>query len=154
LSVLVPSFSSQAIHGAGSAPGVAAPPATDGFSAVRFVLMFSEGILLPAVRSCPSSVHAPPPVAAALAAKRLAKICFVPPRFVFGSYQDTHGTVRPAPAKSIDGASASFVVSTLSDAGKPSVTHAPFLKARTKMFCAPAVFCSNVPHGISSAPAV
>src|SRR5439155_213547 len=53
-----------------------------------------------------------------------------PPKLRFGSYHATHGTVRPAPAKSIDGASASTVGSMLSDAGEPWVTHWPFLKAR------------------------
>src|SRR4051794_3859584 len=108
-SFAAPSFSSHATHGTGSAPAVVAPPATAGFSAVRFVLMLSEGTLFGGARSCPSASHWPPPVLAELAAKRLAKICvWTPPlRCGFGSYQDTHGTVRPAPAKSIDGASAS-----------------------------------------------
>ena len=39
----LPSCSSHATHGTGSATGTAAPPATDGFSASLSVLMFSEG---------------------------------------------------------------------------------------------------------------
>src|SRR5262245_15548400 len=40
----LPSSSSQATHGTGSAPATAAPPATDGFSASLSVLMFSDGM--------------------------------------------------------------------------------------------------------------
>src|SRR5438132_10242051 len=76
------------------------------------------------------------------------------PNAAFGSYQATHGTVRPAPAKSIDGDSASAVGSTLRDAGKPWVTQAPFLKARTKICWLSPVFCSNVAHGTWTLPAV
>ena len=50
------------------------------------------------------------------------------PKASLGSYQVTHGTVRPAPAKSMEGASASFVGSMLSDAGKPCVTHGTVLE--------------------------
>ena len=45
----------------------------------------------------------------AAALKRLAKMFVGPPKAALGSYHATHGTVRPAPAKSIDGASASWV---------------------------------------------
>jgi hypothetical protein len=49
--------------------------------------------------------------------KRLAKMFVsVPvPRFEFGSYQAVHGTLRPVPAKSIDGAYASWLDWMLSD---------------------------------------
>jgi hypothetical protein len=70
-----------------------------------------------------------------------------------GSYHETHGTVRPVPAKSIDGASASTVGSMFSDAGKPCVTHAPALNARTKICCDEPVFCSKVAHGTCRLPA-
>jgi hypothetical protein len=69
--------------------------------------------------------------AATAAQKRLAKICFAPPGAALGSYQASQGTLRPAPAKSIDGPSASAAGSMLSDA--PWVTHWPFLNARTKI---------------------
>ena len=69
----------------------------------------------------------------AAALKRLAKMLVGEPKASLGSYHATQGTVRPVPAKSMEGASASFVGSMLSDAGKPCVTHAPFLNARTKI---------------------
>src|SRR5437870_11251524 len=75
------------------------------------------------------------------------------PKCEFGSYQATHGTVRPAPAKSIDGASASTAGSMLSDAGEPWVTQAPFLKARTKICWDLPAFCSKVAQGIWTLPA-
>src|SRR5580765_3815982 len=75
------------------------------------------------------------------------------PKLTFGSYQATQGTVRPAPAKSIDGASASTPGAMLSDAGDPCVTHAPFLKARTKICWESPSFCSNVAHGTAGFPA-
>src|SRR5881396_3952642 len=84
----------------------------------------------------------------AAALKRLAKMFVGQCRTALGSYHATHGTVRPAPAKSIDGASASTAGSMLSDAGNPCVTQAPFLNARTKICCPPpATLCSNVAHG-------
>src|SRR3954452_121656 len=55
--VEAPSFSCQATHGVGSLPTTAAPPATDGFSASRSVLMFSEGTLWAGARSWPSGAH-------------------------------------------------------------------------------------------------
>src|SRR5437016_6408649 len=153
------------IHGTGSFPATVAPPATEGFSAVRFVWMLSDGTCAPSARSWPDGSQRFAP-----ALKRLAKM-FVgravhtiglppvhtppwPPRLLFGSYHATHGTVRPAPAKSIDGASASTVGSMLSDAGEPWVTHWPFLKARTKICCDRPTFCSNVAHGTWTLPAV
>src|SRR5438093_7849420 len=90
----------------------------------------------------------------AAALNRLAKMLVGHPRAATGSYQATHGTVRPAPAKSIDGASASAVGSMLSDAGKPWVTQAPFLKARTKICWLSRLFCSKVAHGTLTLPAV
>src|SRR5215470_10644886 len=72
---------------------------------------------------------------------------------MLGSYQATQGTVRPGPAKSIDGASASCRGSMLSEAGEPCVTQAPFLKARTKISCHDPSFCSNVAQGTCLLPA-
>ena len=92
----MPSCSCHATHGTGSVPATAAPPATDGFSASLSVLMFSDGT--PEPRSWPSGCQM-----LLAAAKRLAKICFSPPSAALGSYHASHGTVRPAPAKSIDG---------------------------------------------------
>ena len=70
-----------------------------------------------------------------------------------GSYQATHGTVRPAPAKSIDGASAFWLGSMFSDAGKPCVVHAPPLKARTKICCARRRRLLERAHGTRAPPA-
>src|SRR5262249_27611339 len=134
-----PSFSSQATQGTGSLPATAAPPATDGFSAVRRGLMLSDD-RWSGPRPWPegSQTFAP-------ASKRLAKMFVGQPDASFGSYHATHGTVRPAPAKSIDGASASSVGSMFSEAGNPCVTQAPFLNARTKICCSlSTTFCSNV----------
>src|SRR5436309_8690460 len=136
------------IQGTGSFPATVAPPATEGFSAVRFVWMLSDGIPAPSARSGPDGSHRFAP-----ALKRLAKIFVGSPKWTFGSYQATQGTVRPAPAKSIDGASASTVGSMLSDAGTPWVTHAPFLKARTKICWESPSFCSNVAQGTWTLPA-
>src|SRR5438093_5683879 len=144
-----PSFSSQVTQGTGSLPATAEPPATDGCSAVRTVWMLSEG-RWSGPRPGPEVSQ---PFAAAL--KRLAKMFVGQPAAALGSYHATQGTVRPAPAKSIDGASASSVGSMLSDAGDPCVTQAPFLNARTKICCSPsATFCSNVAHGTGTLPAV
>src|SRR6058998_204601 len=85
--------------------------------------------------------------------KRLAKMFVGQWAASFGSYHATHGTVRPVPAKSIDGASASWVGSMLSDAGEPCVTHAPFLNARTKICWESPIFCSNVAQGTWTLPA-
>src|SRR3954449_4931141 len=145
-SVAAPSFSCQATHGTGSLPATAAPPASAGFSAVRSVWMFSDGTPRFAVRSWPSGTHT---FAAAL--KRLAKMFVAPPgRFELGSYQAVHGTLRAVPAKSIDGASASWLAWMLSD--WPSVTQRPFLKARTLICCDGPVFCSNAAHGTFGVP--
>src|SRR5262245_61381034 len=112
--------------------------------------MLSDGTCAPSARSCPDGNHRFAP-----ALKRLAKM-FVglgSPKWLFGSYHATQGTVRPAPAKSIDGASASTVGSMFKDAGEPCVTHAPFLKARTKICWDLPSFCSNVAHGTALFPA-
>src|SRR2546429_10032740 len=89
------------IQGTGSSPATVAPPATEGFSAVRFVWMLSDGIPAPSARSWPDGSHRFAP-----ALKRLAKICVGSPKWTFGSYQATQGTVRPAPAETVGGASA------------------------------------------------
>src|SRR5262249_14393025 len=111
LSSETPSFSSQTTQGTGSLPATVAPPATDGFSAVRRVLMLRDG-RWSGPRPWPACSQTLP-----AALKRLAKMLVGQPEAAFGSYHATHGTVRPVPAKSIDGASASSVASTLSDAG-------------------------------------
>src|SRR6266403_615007 len=79
------------IQGTGSFPATVAPPATEGFSAVRFVRMLSDGIPAPSARSWPDDSHRFAP-----ALKRLAKIFVGSPKWTFGSYQATQGTVRPA----------------------------------------------------------
>src|SRR5213594_3747916 len=136
------------IQGTGSFPATVAPPATEGFSAVRLVWMLSDGIPAPSDRSWPDGSHRFAP-----ALKRLAKMFVGSPKWKLGSYHATQGTVRPARAKSIDGASASTLGSMLSDAGEPWVTHAPFLKARTKICWESPSFCSNVAQGIWTLPA-
>src|SRR5262245_40745341 len=87
------------------------------------------------------------------ALKRLAKMFVGLPTFRLGSYDATQGVARPAPAKSIDGASAFTLGLMLRDAGEPCVTQAPFLNARTKICCQGPVRCSNVAHGICTLPA-
>src|SRR5437867_5821962 len=149
LSSETPSFSSHVTHGTGSLPAMVAPPATEGFSAVRTVWMLRAG-RWSGPRPWPDGSQR---LAAML--KRLAKMFVGHRAAALGSYHATHGTVRPVPAKSIDGASASWVGSMLSDAGEPCVTHAPFLNARTKICCSPpATFCSKVAHGTGTLPAV
>src|SRR3989454_5590274 len=143
-----PSFSSHVIHGTGSLPATAAPPETEGCSAVRRVCMLRDG-MWPGPLPWPEGSQT---LAAAL--KRLAKMFVGHPKAALGSYHVTHGTVRPVPAKSIDGASASAVESMLRDAGKPWVTQAPFLKARTKICWLSRLFCSKVAHGTWTLPAV
>ena len=98
--------------------------------------------------------------------KRLAKISSCPNGAVLSSYQVVHGTVRPAPAKSIDGASPSLVWSKLSEPRKvglaleapftvptPWVTQAPPLNARTNICCSPLVCFSKIVHGTAGPPA-
>src|ERR1022692_3632019 len=71
-----------------------------------------------------------------------------------GSSQVTHGTVRLAPVKSIDGDCAVCVESKFSDSGKPSVCHTPPLNARTTMFTAEDPLCAwaNAAHGTRAPP--
>jgi hypothetical protein len=45
------------IHGTGSFPAAVALPATEGFSAVRFVWMLSDGTCAPSARSWPDGSH-------------------------------------------------------------------------------------------------
>jgi hypothetical protein len=97
--------SCHTIQGPGAVVTPAAlPPATSGFSAFLSVRMLSEGGL-----AGPAAVVStlPWPAKSHLSAtesKRAAKISFLPKGFVLSSYQVAHGTARPAPAKSIDGA--------------------------------------------------
>src|SRR3989441_10716396 len=82
VSLATPSFSSHVTHGTGSAPATAAPPATDGFSALRSGWMLSDGRWPPPERSCPEGSQR---FAAAL--KRLAKMLVGPPNAAFGPRQ-------------------------------------------------------------------
>ncbi len=141
-----PSFSCQAIHGTGGFPAVVAPPATAGFSASRSVLMLMLGA--PAPRSWPATIQR-----FAAASKCEATICVSEPIGASGSYHAVHGTVRPGPAKSMLGASASAVGSTFSEAGEPFVTQRVPSKARTKISCPRAVRFSNAAQGAGRAPA-
>src|SRR6185312_6406698 len=101
--------SCQVIQGPGLPPAAVVPPATEGFSASWLVWMLSEGtctlLAPPRPRPCPANTHLfwlKSPVLS----RRLAKMLLLanPAPLVF-SYQVAHGTVRPAPAKSIAGAS-------------------------------------------------
>jgi hypothetical protein len=136
------SVSCQVIHGPGLLPATVVPPATDGFSASWSVWMFSEGTSTlppPMPRPCPANRHLPDE-----ASNRLAKMLLLPnPVPVVFSYQVAHGTVRPAPAKSIAGASPSTDWSKFSEPVKvddaldrpptvplPRVVHAPAANER------------------------
>ena len=108
--------------------------------------MFSDGtrtLLPPVPRFWPAKIHLfwfTSPVLS----KRLAKmLLLLKPVPVVFSYHVAHGTVRPAPAKSIAGASASWPWLKFSDAGNcglalqrpptvpmPRVVHAPAAKDR------------------------
>src|SRR5207248_3499353 len=104
--------------GPGLFGSTAEPPATEGFSAFLLVWMFRDGtgtVPPPRPRSCPAKIHLPW-LASPLLSNRLAKMLLLPnPDPLVSSYQVAHGTVRPAPAKSIDGASPSLPWSKLSD---------------------------------------
>ena len=81
------------------------------------VWMFSDGTsgpLPPLPRLWPAKIHLP----WFAASKRLANTLLVPnPAPVVSSYHVAHGTVLPAPAKSIDGASPSWPWSKFSEPG-------------------------------------
>src|SRR5262249_50985477 len=116
--VFVGVVSCQVTHGPGLVGSTAEPPATDGFSAFRLVSMLSEGTggpsSLPLPRPWPAKIHLPLALS-----KRLPKTFFSflkPFPFVL-SYQAAPGTVLPAPAKSIAGASPSWPLSKLSEPG-------------------------------------
>ena len=67
-------------------------------------------------RPWPEKIHLPWLASPVVLSKRLAKMFSAPkPAPVVSSYQVAHGTVRPAPAKSIAGASPSWPWSKLSD---------------------------------------
>src|ERR1700722_16261280 len=102
--------SCQVTHGPGLVGSTAEPPATDGFSASWSGWMFSDGTFTlppPLPRLCPEKIHLFW-LASGLLSNRLANTFSVPkPAPVVSSYHVAHGTVRPAPAKSIAGASPS-----------------------------------------------
>src|SRR4029077_13174636 len=107
------------------------------------VWMFSDGTLAAgtAVRFWPSGNQM-----FWVESKRLAKMFVSPPgRLSLGSYHETHGTVRLAPAKSIEGASASLARSMFSDG--PRGFHPPPANRRTELCWLALCFCSNVAHG-------
>src|SRR5207249_2750940 len=114
----VASVSCHAIHGPGLAGSATEPPATTGFSADSLVWMFSDGTpgpVPPLPRLCPANSHLPW-LASPVLSNRLAKtLSLLKPVPVVFSYQVAHGTVRPAPAKSIAGASPSWDWSKFSE---------------------------------------
>src|SRR6516225_10556971 len=83
------------------------------------------------------------------------------------SYQVAHGTVRPAPAKSIEGASPSWPWSKFSDPANvglaldlpptvplPRVSQAPFANDREKIWSCPDASCwRKIDHGTAGLPA-
>src|SRR5438046_4370544 len=95
LSSETPSFSSHVTHGTGSLPAMVAPPAAEGFSAVRTVWMLRDG-RWSGPRPWPDGSQR---LAAML--KRLAEMFVGHPAAALGSYHATHGTVRPVPAKAL-----------------------------------------------------
>src|SRR5450755_1574740 len=114
-----PSSSCQVTHGTGSLPATVAPPWITGLTASRLVWMFNDGtgtlLAPPLPRPCPAKIHLPwltSPVLSNLLAKMLSAPKLAP---VVCSYQLAHGTIRPAPAKSIEGASPSWVWSKFSE---------------------------------------
>ena len=162
-------------HGPGLVGSTAEPPATDGFSASWSVWMFSDGTsgpLPPLPRLWPAKIHLPW-FASPVLSKRLANTLLLPkPVPVVFSYQVAHGTVRPAPAKSIEGASPSWPWSKFSDPENcglaldrpptvplPRVVHAPFANERANIWSAgglgPFVSCwRKIAHGTAGLPAV
>src|SRR5215831_4848833 len=141
--------SCQVTQGPGLVGSTAEPPATEGFSADWSVWMFSEGtgtLPPPVPRLWPAKIHLPW-FASPVLSKRLAKTFLFPkPVPVVFSYQVAQGTVRPAPAKSIAGASPSWPWSKLSEplncglalerpptVPLPRVVHLPPAKEREKI---------------------
>src|SRR5882757_8261090 len=120
---------------------------------------------VPAPRLCPAKIHLPW-FASPVLSKRLAKTCSALNAGVF-SYHVAHGTVRPAPAKSMAGASPSCPWSKLSEPEKagdaldppetvpaPFVDQAPAANARTKIWSLPVVSCRKIAQGTATPPAV
>src|SRR5207253_1194749 len=100
----------------------AEPPATEGFSAFWSVWMFSDGTgtvpTPPSPRPWPPKIHLPwfaSPVLSNRLANTLLLLKTGGPVEVVFSYHVVHGTVLPVPAKSIAGASPSWVWSKLSE---------------------------------------
>src|SRR5262249_19702963 len=166
-------FSCQVTHGPGLVGSTAEPPATTGFSASWPVWMFSDGTfgpLPPLPRLWPAKIHLPWFGSPAVLSKRLANTLLAPkPVPVVFSYHVAHGTVRPAPAKSIDGASPSWPWSKLSEPENcgfaldrpptvplPLVVHAPFANERENTWSAdPSASCARkTAHGTAGLPAV
>src|SRR6478752_3193335 len=128
--------------------------------------MFSDGTagpLPPLPRPCPAKIHLP-----VVASNRLAKTLLEPKLVpVVVSYHVAHGTVRPAPAKSIAGASPSWPWSKFSDPVNvgvalerpptvplPRVVHAPPANEREKIWSCPLASCwRNTDHGTAGLPA-
>src|SRR3989442_137453 len=127
VSLATPSFSSHATHGTGSAPATAAPPATDGFSAVRRTWMLSDGRWLPPERSCPEGSQRFAP-----ALKRLAKMLVGHPRAATGSYPGTPRPGRPAPAEPVGAAPSPPGGAKFGGGGEPLGTQGPVLEGRTE----------------------
>ena len=164
--------SCQVTHGPGLVGSAVEPPATEGFSASWFVWMFSDGTsvpLPPLPRLWPAKIHLPW-FASPVLSKRLANTLLLPkPVPLVFSYHVAHGTVRPAPAKSIDGASPSWPWSKFSDPGNfglalerpptvplPRVVQAPFANDRENTWSAdPLASCwRKIAHGTAGLPAV
>src|SRR5205814_4267652 len=133
--------------------------------------MFSDGTAgpVPALpRPWPAKIHlfwlASPVLSKRLAKTLLFENALVPVVF---SYHVSHGTVRPAPTKSIAGASPSWPWSKLSEPVNvgdalerppsvplPRVVHLPPANERTKIWSKPLVPCRKVAQGTAGLPAV
>ena len=103
-------ISCQVTHGPGAAGLTAEPPATAGFSASSLVWMFSDGTgTAPAPRAAALAGEDPLALVGVTRVVKAAGEDVLLPKTapVVSSYQVAHGTVRPAPAKSIAGASPS-----------------------------------------------
>ena len=162
--------SCQLTQGPGFVGSTAEPPATDGFSASRLGWMLSDGtgtVPPPVPRLWPAKIHLPW-FASPVLSKRLANtLLWLKPLPVVFSYHVAHGTVRPAPAKSIWGASPSWPWSKLSEPGNgrvvsdrpptvplPRVVHAAPANERVKIWSCPLVSCRKIDHGTAGLPAV
>jgi hypothetical protein len=135
--------------------------------------MFSEGtgtVPPPRPRPWPPKIHLPWLASPGVLSNRLAKMFSAPkPVPLVSSYHVAHGTVRPAPAKSIAGASPSCPSSKFSEPGNvgdalerpptvpaPRVVHAPAANDRENTWSLAGLASPwrKIDHGTATFPAV